>query len=130
MVTAANNTSSEPTEPALDKPARRPFTSDEREALASARLLASVRMPYLATGIFAMHPVCAPDYPTMAINGRWQVFINPYFLTRNPVEYIAGILVHELGHVLRNHHLRLAQLPDTNERPRNAKLWNLSLIHI
>ena len=102
----------------------RAFTTDERQQLVAARLNASVKMSYFASALFQVYPICTELVPTMAINAKWQLFINPQFLMENPVNYLAGVLVHEVNHVLRKHSDRFQKLPSTESELAGRKIWN------
>ncbi|MEU0542795.1 VWA-like domain-containing protein [Nocardia sp. NPDC005978] len=76
------------------------------EKVAAARLLAVRARPYLATALFAMRLVESSRTPTMAVDRYWRCYISPVFVDRNPVEELASVLVHEVSHLLRDHHGR------------------------
>ncbi|MBE1491420.1 vWA domain-containing protein [Plantactinospora soyae] len=72
----------------------------------AARLHAARARPYLATALFALHPVESRRVPTMAVDRHWRCYISPAFVDRTPVEELAGVWVHEVSHLLRDHHGR------------------------
>ncbi|WP_433225802.1 vWA domain-containing protein [Microtetraspora malaysiensis] len=76
------------------------------EKLFTARLYAARARPYLATALFALHPVESRFVPTMAVDRHWRCYISPAFVTRTPVEELASVWVHEVSHLLRDHHGR------------------------
>ncbi|HEY9441514.1 MAG TPA: VWA-like domain-containing protein [Streptomyces sp.] len=76
------------------------------DKLFAARLLAARVRPYLATALFALHTVEAPRVPTMAVDRHWRCYVSPTFVNRTPVEELAGVWVHEVSHLLRDHHGR------------------------
>jgi predicted metal-dependent peptidase len=78
---------------------------DLKKVLA-ARLHAARVRPYLATALFALHPVESRRVPTMAVDRHWRCYISPAFVARTPVEELAGVWVHEVSHLLRDHHGR------------------------
>jgi predicted metal-dependent peptidase len=73
------------------------------QKLAAARLVAATRYPFLAVGLFALTPVAAAGLGTFAVDEQWRVFIDPEVLTAWTVDEVAGVLCHELGHVVRDH---------------------------
>ncbi|MEU9861191.1 VWA-like domain-containing protein [Streptomyces sp. NPDC047971] len=83
------------TEPVLD-----------REKLFAARLHAARVRPYLATALFALHTVESTRVPTMAVDRHWRCYVSPSFVDRTPLEELAGVWVHEVSHLLRDHHGR------------------------
>jgi predicted metal-dependent peptidase len=76
------------------------------EKLFAARLHAARVRPYLATALFALHPVESRVVPTMAVDRHWRCYVSPAFVDRTPIEELAGVWVHEVSHLLRDHHGR------------------------
>ncbi|MFF6995318.1 VWA-like domain-containing protein [Streptomyces sp. NPDC008313] len=78
----------------------------DRDKLFAARLHAARARPYLATALFALHTVESRRVPTMAVDRYWRCYVSPVFVDRTPVEELAGVWVHEVSHLLRDHHGR------------------------
>lgn len=78
----------------------------DRDKLLTARLHAARVRPYLATALFALHVVESRRVPTMAVDRHWRCYVSPAFVDRTPVEELAGVWVHEVSHLLRDHHGR------------------------
>ena len=76
------------------------------DKLFAARLYAARARPYLATALFALHTVESRQVPTMGVDRHWRVYVSPAFVARTPVEELAGVWVHEVSHLLRDHHGR------------------------
>ncbi|WP_371675358.1 VWA-like domain-containing protein [Streptomyces sp. NBC_01276] len=76
------------------------------DKLFAARLYAVRARPYLATALFALHVVESPRVPTMAVDRHWRCYASPGFVERTPVEELAAVWVHEVSHLLRDHHGR------------------------
>ncbi|MFI6155014.1 VWA-like domain-containing protein [Kitasatospora sp. NPDC051170] len=76
------------------------------EKLYAARLHATRARPYLATALFALHVVESHRVPTMAVDPYWRCYASPAFVARTPVEELASVWVHEVSHLLRDHHGR------------------------
>ena len=76
------------------------------DKLFAARLQAARARPYLATALFALHTVESRSVPTMAVDRHWRCYVSPAFVDRTPVEELAGVWVHEVSHLLRDHHGR------------------------
>ncbi|MFJ9854919.1 VWA-like domain-containing protein [Streptomyces sp. NPDC101150] len=74
--------------------------------LFAARLHAARVRPYLASALFALHTVESRRVPTMAVDRHWRCYVSPVFVDRTPVEELAGVWVHEVSHLLRDHHGR------------------------
>ncbi|MFG2718923.1 VWA-like domain-containing protein [Streptomyces sp. NPDC048416] len=80
------------------------------DKLFAARLHAARVRPYLATALFALHPVESRRVPTMGVDRYWRCYVSPAFVARTPVEELAGVWVHEVSHLLRDHHGRSDRL--------------------
>ncbi|MEV5602671.1 VWA-like domain-containing protein [Streptomyces sp. NPDC052299] len=78
----------------------------DRDKLFAARLQAVRARPFLATALFALHVVESRRVPTMAVDRYWRCYVSPWFVDRTPVEELAGVWVHEVSHLLRDHHGR------------------------
>lgn len=76
------------------------------DKLYAARLLAARARPYLASALFALHTVPSRDVPTMSVDAYWRCYVSPGFVDRMPVEDLASVWVHEVSHLLRDHHAR------------------------
>ncbi|MFJ6986638.1 MULTISPECIES: VWA-like domain-containing protein [unclassified Streptomyces] len=77
-----------------------------REKLFAARLHAARVRPYLAVALFALRTVESRRVLTMAVDRHWRCYVSPSFVARTPVEELAGVWVHEVSHLLRDHHGR------------------------
>ncbi|MER6127796.1 VWA-like domain-containing protein [Streptomyces sp. NPDC001795] len=89
-----------------DEPVGSPGLPLDMEKLLSARLHAVRVRPYLAAALFALHVVEDRSVPTMAVDAHWRCYVSPGFVARTPVEELAGVWVHEVSHLLRDHHGR------------------------
>jgi predicted metal-dependent peptidase len=99
---------------------RAPFDATK---LAAARLKAAQLQPFLGVALFALSPCSAPGLDTFAVDERWRLFVDPAALDRWSVEEVAGVLLHEVGHVVRFHSARArAQFVDIS----TARLWNIA----
>ena len=78
----------------------------DEEKLFAARLHAVRNRPYLATALFALHVVESRQVPTMAVDRHWRCYVSPVFVDRTPLAELAGVWVHEVSHLLRDHHGR------------------------
>ncbi|GAA2847021.1 hypothetical protein Acy02nite_03880 [Actinoplanes cyaneus] len=76
------------------------------DKLYGARLFAVRARPYLASALFALHVVESPRTPTMAVDRYWRCYVSPDFVARMPLEELAAVWVHEVSHLLRDHHGR------------------------
>lgn len=80
------------------------------DKLFTARLHAARARPYLASALFALHAVESRRVPTMAVDRHWRCYASPAFVDRMPIEELAGVWVHEVSHLLRDHLGRGARL--------------------
>ncbi|OIJ64421.1 DUF2201 family putative metallopeptidase [Streptomyces mangrovisoli] len=78
----------------------------DEDKLFTARLHAARARPYLATALFALHTVESRQVPTMAVDRHWRCYVSPAFVDRTCVTDLAGVWVHEVSHLLRDHHGR------------------------
>ena len=80
-------------------------------------------LPYLAPALYALQPVASDAVPTMAVDARLRLYVNPSYVDRLSVPQLAAVLVHEVNHVLRHH-------PERGERAgvRGARhrAWNVA----
>ncbi|MGW0436472.1 vWA domain-containing protein [Micromonospora sp. NPDC003197] len=92
----------------MTEPADRvsPGAALDRMKLLAARFRAADDRPYLATALFSMTVVASYEVPTMAVDRHWRCYVSPDFVTRLPVEQLAAVWVHEVAHLLRDHHGR------------------------
>jgi predicted metal-dependent peptidase len=92
--------------PADGRSPRAGFTREESEKLYAARLFAAEARPYLATALYALKPILSWTVPTMAVDRFWRCYVSPAFVAATPVDELAGVWVHEVSHLLRDHHGR------------------------
>jgi predicted metal-dependent peptidase len=90
---------------------------------AAARLRAVAAQPFLATALFALTPVPRPGLGTFAVDQRWRLYIDPDVLIAWGSELAAGVLLHEVGHVVRDHAAR-AREAFVDES--SAHRWNVA----
>lgn len=103
----------------------RGLSAEEREAFRLGRLVAAERAPYFMHAMFAAAPVAAPGLNTFAVDRSWRLYMDPALLVgaaRWDSATVAAVLLHEVGHLLRDHAARAAALPT----PRHQLAWNLA----
>lgn len=103
----------------------RPLSAPEAEAFRLARLVAAEWQPYLMHALFAVSPVAAEGLGTFAVDAWWRLYMDPARLvgdSRWETPQTAGVLLHEVGHLLRDHAGRAGQLPS----PVHRLAWNLA----
>ncbi|MFF3937230.1 vWA domain-containing protein [Streptomyces phaeofaciens] len=104
--TAHGRGPTEPPRPTHGQGTPEPPRTLDLDKLFAARLHAARARPYLATALFALHTVESRQVPTMAVDRHWRCYVSPGFVDRTPVEELAGVWVHEVSHLLRDHHGR------------------------
>lgn len=77
------------------------------QELQAARLRLVKKRPYLASAAWALQPVERPGLGTMAVDMWWRLYYDPAVTSRWTVEELAGVLYHEIAHLLRDHASRM-----------------------
>ncbi|MBB1033442.1 hypothetical protein G6031_03435 [Dietzia sp. CQ4] len=101
----------------------RVLDAGESEAFRLGRMLAVQHMPYWARALFALSPLAAPDLGTFAVDARWRLYMDPALLVgpqRWDTPTVAAVLLHEIGHLLRDHAARARAMP----APLAHTAWN------
>ncbi|MEU0488491.1 DUF2201 family putative metallopeptidase [Nocardiopsis changdeensis] len=88
----------------------------DRTKLLAARYRAAQDRPYLAAALYSLTVVETRQVPTMGVDRRWRCYVSPEFVARTPVPELAGVWVHEVSHLLRDHHGRSDRLPAAEQR--------------
>jgi predicted metal-dependent peptidase len=83
----------------------------DRTKLLAARYRAAHDRPYLASALYALSTVPSTLVPTMAVDRLWRCYVNAGFVAATPVVELAGVWIHEVAHLLRDHHGRADRLP-------------------
>ncbi|MEV0830037.1 vWA domain-containing protein [Nonomuraea rubra] len=86
--------------------------------LLAARYRAANDRPYLASALYSLTVVPTSRVPTMAVDRHWRCYVSPAFVEATSVPELAGVWIHELAHVLRDHHGRTDRLPAADQRDR------------
>ena len=96
---------------------------EDEHRLAAARLVAAERQPFLAVALYALTAVPAPGLGTFAVDERWRLYIDPVVLHEWTVDEVAAVLLHEVGHVVRDHAARARRMFVDHT---TAWLWNVA----
>ncbi|GAA0287128.1 VWA-like domain-containing protein [Streptomyces polychromogenes] len=91
----------------------------DRAKLLAARYAAAEARPYLASALYALTVVPSPGpagVSTMGVDRHWRCYVSPAFVERTPVPELAGVWIHEVAHLLRDHHGRADRLPAADQR--------------
>lgn len=79
------------------------------QELQAARLRLVKSHPYLAAAAWALHPVEKPGLGTLAVDQWWRLYYDPAVAALWTVEELAGVLYHEISHMLRDHAGRMKE---------------------
>ncbi|MBR7839269.1 hypothetical protein KDL01_38770 [Actinospica durhamensis] len=112
---AAADTADTAAEPEPDR-APDPAAEIDMAKLLAARRIAASACPYLATALHALAIVPTYGVPTMAVDAYWRCYASPAFVAQTTVQDLAVVWLHEVSHVVRDHHRRARILM---ERSRN-----------
>jgi predicted metal-dependent peptidase len=66
--------------------------------------------PYLATALYAVHPVATAEVATLTADTAWRLYVNPAWLAHTSVPQVAAQLAHVTWHLLLEHADRAATL--------------------
>ena len=100
----------------------RRLCADEERLLVAARLVAVERAPYLAHALFTVGPVAAEGLGTLAVDRGWRLYVDPVTMSGWGAQLTGGVLVHEVGHLVRAHAERADALGADYDHDR----WNLA----
>lgn len=111
-----------PEPPSLSRP--RALTIDEQSSFTSARYLATRLQSYLSSALFALSPLMLGGLGTFAVDRRWRLYMDPTTLRDWSTEECAAVLLHEVGHLVRDHGRRGTEVAcfDTASQ----LLWNIA----
>jgi predicted metal-dependent peptidase len=73
------------------------------DGLAAARLWATDRFPYLATGLFGAEVIPAPGSGTVSVDESWRMRADPELVADWSAAQLGSVLVHHVCHLLRAH---------------------------
>ncbi|MEW1803633.1 VWA-like domain-containing protein [Streptomyces virginiae] len=88
----------------------------DRAKLLAARYKAAEARPYLASALYALTVVPSDGVRTMGVDRHWRCYVSPAFVEATPVALLAGVWIHEVAHLLRDHHGRAERLPAADQR--------------
>lgn len=100
------------------------LTPEQLKLYRIMKMMAMKQQPYISNAFLRIIPVNAPGLGTAAIDDMWRCYIDfSYFMTRG-YEFGAGVLAHEVWHLLRNHSER-AERVDVDSDAKH-ELWNIA----
>jgi predicted metal-dependent peptidase len=92
-----------------------------REKLAAGRLMAKEKAPYFRAALFSLMPRTVDGLGTIAVTEHGVLLWDPEVLGQWTVTQIAGALIHEVGHLLRDHTTRGKKFAPTDNLG-----WNMA----
>lgn len=78
--------------------------------LAQARLRACRYWPFASHAILSMVPTPRPGLGTLAVDQHWRLYYDEAALQRMSADQAAGVILHELDHLLKRHYKRAKSL--------------------
>ena len=90
------------------------------DGLAAARLWATDRFPYLATGLFGAQVIAVAGSGTVSVDEAWRMRADPDLVAGWTAAQLGSVLVHHVCHLLRTHGER-AQAVGVG--PDDARRW-------
>lgn len=101
------------------------MTIQDAITLADARYASMREMPYLARPLVTLKPVETPKLGTFAVDKFWRLYYDPDMFHKWTLNESAGVLLHEVFHLVFDHHRRFAELVETpTDTDRNR--WNMA----
>ena len=94
--------------------------------LTEVRLRACKLWPYGSHAILSLVPVQDPDLHDMAVDQHWRLYYNPTRLADRSVDESAGVILHEVSHLLLKHHQRAERVLGRDATERRFYLWNVA----
>src|SRR5262245_22364301 len=88
--------------------------------LQAARVRAAYQRSYFAPALFSLIPVATDLIDSMAVDAQWRLYYSDVWLARHTVEENATLLIHEVGHLLRDHEARKKAAGITDHRRWNT----------
>jgi predicted metal-dependent peptidase len=75
-------------------------------ALQAARLWVLHKRPYYAAVLLRCPIVVSDQISTLAVDSMWRIYVNPSYANNLQVPRLAAALIHEVNHLIRDHHSR------------------------
>ncbi len=82
----------------------------DADRLASARLWAAHHYPYLASALFAIRFVSAPNIGGLAADEYFRVYVDLHQISGWTADLLGVEMVHQVGHLLRGHASRAREI--------------------
>ena len=86
------------------------FKFDGMLLLARARYIVNKKTPYFTAMVQTLSPVPVPGFGTLGVSDTGVLFVDPEWLKQYDDTTVAGLLIHEINHMLRDSHGRTRKL--------------------
>jgi len=87
-------------------------------AFATLRFKAGTERPYYSSILFTLIPIENEKVSTLGVDKWWRLNYNPKMLAEVTIEEAVGLLIHEINHLIRDHHDR--------QGDRDHTIWNIA----
>ncbi len=77
-----------------------------QQTLAAARIIIKRQLGFFSVAVYNLIPVESPGRGTVACTQRWVLLYDPEVIMQWGIKGTVGALIHELGHLLREHFKR------------------------
>ena len=91
-----------------------------------ARLKACKLWPYGSHAILSLVPVECQQVDVMGVDQHWRLYYRPSELAKLAVDEAAGLILHEVSHLLLKHHLRAVKIVPANPSHEDRRRWNVA----
>lgn len=82
---------------------------------------------YASRAILSLTPIEDTTMPyMMGVDQHWRLYYNPALIEGKPIDEMAGVVLHEVMHLLLRHHKRGWKLLGDKPEPTSWKIWNLA----
>jgi hypothetical protein len=92
--------------------------------LCEARLHACQKWPCGAHAILSLTPVDAPGLATLAVDRSGRLYVDAAYLATLPADTAAGVILHEVTHLLLRHFARAPHVLPPTSSQRDWERWN------
>jgi predicted metal-dependent peptidase len=97
-------------------------SAPDLEKLQAARVWAVTQQPYLAIALHSLQLRWVEGYGTFGVDQWWRMYADPECVDEWSVPQIGAVLMHEVWHLLREHHERAEAMGVAEQRLQ----WNLA----
>ncbi len=100
------------------------LSEDQKIFYRRTKMIAIQKQPYIAAAINRMVPVDSPGLSTAGVDKHWRVYIDFHYFIDKGYNYAAGVLSHEVWHLLRDHASREEKVNANSKEEKD--IWNIA----